>query len=51
MGKGGGAPALKNGLGVEAPEDFGERCHQACSPGLMAGADAGTVIAVEIFVE
>ena len=45
------AAALPPGLGIEMPKDFDQRRHQPGPSGLMAGADACAVVAVEIFVE
>jgi hypothetical protein len=48
----GGRPAtFEKGLGVEVPEDFDQGRHQTGPSGLMAGADPGAVVAMEIFVE
>ena len=39
------------GLGVEVPEDLDQRRHNPGPPGLVAGTDAGAVVAVEVLVE
>ena len=43
--------AFQIALGVEMPEDFDQRRHQPSPSGLMTGADAGAVVAMEILVE
>jgi hypothetical protein len=45
------AAALPPGLGIEMPKDFDQRRHQPGPSGLMAGADACAVVAMEIFIE
>src|SRR5215469_16889032 len=49
--EGGGAAGFEIGLGIEMPEDFDQRRHQPGPSGLMTGADASAVVAMEIFVE
>src|SRR5215470_4740005 len=49
--EGGGAAGFEVGLGIEMPEDFDQRRHQPGPAGLVTGADAGAVVAMEIFVE
>src|SRR5580704_19714465 len=49
--KGGSPPGFEKGLGVEVPEDFDQRRHEASPAGLMTGADAGAVVAMEVLVE
>ena len=44
-------PAFEKGPGVEMPKDFDHRRDQPGPAGLVTGADAGSVIAVEILVE
>src|SRR5262249_15126204 len=45
------SPMLEKGSRIELAEDFDQRRHQPSPSGLMAGADAGTIVAMEIFVE
>src|SRR5262249_31511457 len=45
------APLFQIILGIEMPEDRDQDCNQSGPPGLMTGADAGTVVAVKILVE
>src|SRR5215472_1177850 len=49
--EGGGAAGLEIGVGIEMPKDFDQRRHQPGPAGLVTGADAGAVVAMEIFVE
>src|SRR6516162_3247311 len=44
-------PALQYGLGVDVSEVFEQTGNDSRPPGLMAGADAGPVVAVKVFVE
>jgi hypothetical protein len=37
--------------GIEAPEELDQPGHEAGPAGLMAGADPGSVVPVEVFVE
>jgi hypothetical protein len=43
--------AFQMALGVEVPEDFEQRRHQPGPSGLMTGANASAVVAMEVFVE
>src|SRR5215469_4363539 len=49
--KNGGAPAFEKGSGIQASKNFDQRRHQPGPSGLVTGADAGAIVAVEIFVE
>ena len=42
---------FEKGLGIEVPKDFDQRRHHPGLPGLMTGADAGTIVAMKILVE
>jgi len=43
--------ALQYGLGVDAAKVFDQTSDDAGPSGLLAGADAGAIVAVEVFVE
>jgi hypothetical protein len=45
------AAAVQKGLSAKFAKDFDQTRHQSGPPGLMAGADTGAVVAVEILVE
>src|SRR6516225_11401240 len=44
-------PALKYGFSFDTAEIFDQTCNDPSPPSLVAGADAGAVVAVEIFIE
>jgi hypothetical protein len=49
--KGGRAAALQKGVGIELAKNLDQAGHDPGPSGLMAGADAGTNVAVKILVE
>ena len=46
-----GQPSLQHGLGVDAAKIFDQTGDDAGPSGLVAGADAGAIIAMKILVE